>query len=1061
MIFYHLVVKNRDDAIKTIDEECKELYNLKLKVHNIINRKLNKEVNSVYLNADQGKLFGYLKVFIHNILEQLWVTPEIMYEILINANLKDIKNNFAPLVVNFFYDNILSSFYMENNLLYLLTLLLQNEISKLSDISEVNHFLENTICGYLLDQLFTQTDIQVFFKATLMKTIEKLEVFISNRKLDFDIYEKEKELIKFKESLIKKGKKVDKKFDEIYKKMLNYNLSESFNFSRDDLVDNKNQIDNETFLARYIPDLMKPDLETLIKKFKEEGNNKMITYLQMQINEIDKRKIPTLFSNKLFMKNLLGLEISSQVLSLYQNDFSQALIYVEDIIKNLITNLHLLPYSIKSLCKIISILIKKKFKNINEIQKNAYISRFFFGKLLLPILSNPATNALISEFIISENTLHNLKTITNIIVKMSSGTLYEDENPKDSYYTPFNWLLLDKMPDLLTFIESITKATLPTFIDSYINDKCAKDYKYSYFNENPDEIVTHISICYNVNNIVGLLENIEKNKEKIFQIVNDPKSLFNISFQKLYKEENIEKIKSVMIKTFEEETKENKEKEKEKERKIKSKNSIRKNKIKINYFLFTRRCVNDKYEQIFQINGKIEKNFHIKEITDPKTKEEVTNNIIIKVKNYISTSLYNYRVLEKTDFEEGSITDTLAIFKELKRSMKSSNFIVDNSIPTTWYVNALLNYLKKLPDDYKKNDYEKLFKELKTEINNSINMLDFQSLILFHNKLKFLVRTKKHYTKAKNLVINIDINQTIKNIVEEVIIPVEVCFKYTNKEKKFTIEKSKEKYLTEEKYFEGANGEQIMGTIEIFTKKFPNMVRYQLIQGIDLFEMLKNLDVPKKLNDYFEIIKNTIVKNKKLCSQEEYDKISEHLIEYIMTKLYEKLYPQEPSETDSLTFKKTVMLSWAQPHYFITKKNNYIYDSFLPDVISHFKQIHREKTPKKKMECISKIFVSINNVIKFNDVDGECGADDSTSIVTYSLVQAQPYYIYSDIKYVELFLGDKKFKIEGNQIAQLSSACSFLCEAKGKNFNIDEDEFNKKCQEAMNNPINDDEDEED
>ena len=236
------------------------------------------------------------------------------------------------------------------------------------------------------------------------------------------------------------------------------------------------------------------------------------------------------------------------------------------------------------------------------------------------------------------------------------------------------------------------------------------------------------------------------------------------------------------------------------------------------------------------------------------------------------------------------------------------------------------------------------------------------------------------------------------------------------------------------------------------------MVRYQLIEGENLFEMLETLGVPKKINDYFEIVRNAIIKSQ-IYTQHEYDRISEHLKEYVMTKLYDKLYPQEPTETDSLTFKKTVMLSWAPLNFFISKQHNYVYDSFLPDVISHFKQIHREKTPKKKMECISNIFVSINNVIKFNDSDGECGADDSTSIVTYSLVQSQPFYIYSDVKYVELFLGDKKIKIEGNQVAQLSSACNFLCQIKGADFKMDENEFNKKCQEAMNNPINDDEDE--
>ena len=91
------------------------------------------------------------------------------------------------------------------------------------------------------------------------------------------------------------------------------------------------------------------------------------------------------------------------------------------------------------------------------------------------------------------------------------------------------------------------------------------------------------------------------------------------------------------------------------------------------------------------------------------------------MKNYISNSLYNYRILEKNDFEEGTTNNTFQIFRELKRFMKSSNFIVDNSIPSIWYINSLLSYLKKLPPEYQENDCVKLYKELKNDINKSID----------------------------------------------------------------------------------------------------------------------------------------------------------------------------------------------------------------------------------------------------------------------------------------------------------------------------------------------------
>ena len=1012
----------------------------------MINRKLGLEDSPYCLKADQGKAFGYHKVFINNILEQLWKEPELIFYIILKCDIENIRDNLSSFIVNNFFDNILSSSYMEVNLLYLLALLLKDEVNQLNEIGDIDKFLSGTKCGFLFDQLFKQNDIQVFFKAILLKTVEKLEVLNSNRKIIFDVGLKEKELIKYKDNFKKenaqKGKKINKL--EIYKEIINNIIFENFSCNRMDLIDNlsASKIDHETFISKYIPDLGVKELNNRINECKDK-NDKIITYYKMQIEQIEKKENPNLFSNKSFMLNLQTLKLSVHVLSFYQTDFALIVAYIEEIFKNLIDNINLLPYSVKSLCKIISILITNKFPDINEIQKNAYISCFFFGKLLIPILSNPAVNALIGEFIISGNTLHNLNLISNIILKLTSGNLFQDNNFENDF-TPFNWFFLDKMSSLITFFGHITKVSLPDFIDKLVNDKLEKNYRFNYFVENPDEVVTLISICYNTDNLVTILECIENNKTEIFNMVNDDsRKLFSSSFQRLYKPENIEKIKSFGLEMP------------DLNKSVYNNLSINKDTPTMNYFLFTKRYVNDKYKILFDIDANLYQNFHLKEIEEPKNKDDINKNVIIKVKNYISNSLYNYRILEKNDFEEGTTNNTFQIFRELKRFMKSSNFIVDNSIPSIWYINSLLSYLKRLPPEYQENDYAKLYKELKEDIINNIENLDFQSLILFHSKLKYLSRATKHYKVAKKLVADIDINEVVKKIVEEVTLPVEVYFKYDDKEKKLKIEKSKLKLLNDNEYIEDPKRGLILKTIEVFTKKFPNLVRHQYFQGADFFEMLGEIELPKKLNNYFEIIEKDLVK-RRVVTQSDFNKLKNQLIEYVMNRLYEKIYPQEPSMDDSQVFKKCVMLSWAEPKYFINKKTNYVYDSFLPDVISHFKQIHSEKTPRKKMECIKSIFVLINNVIKFNDREGECGADDSTSILTYSLVQAQPFCIYSDLKFVELFYQEKMFKIEGNQLTQLLSACNLVCQLNGKSFNMDENEFMMKCQEVANNPNNDD-----
>ena len=63
------------------------------------------------------------------------------------------------------------------------------------------------------------------------------------------------------------------------------------------------------------------------------------------------------------------------------------------------------------------------------------------------------------------------------------------------------------------FYEEITKVELPLFIEKLINDELDEDYEYDFFKENPDEVVHHLSVCFNVDELHTLLEVMEKNKK--------------------------------------------------------------------------------------------------------------------------------------------------------------------------------------------------------------------------------------------------------------------------------------------------------------------------------------------------------------------------------------------------------------------------------------------------------------------------------------------------------------------------------------------------------------------
>ena len=103
----------------------------------------------------------------------------------------------------------------------------------------------------------------------------------------------------------------------------------------------------------------------------------------------------------------------------------------------------------------------------------------------------------------------------------------------------------------------------------------------------------------------------------------------------------------------------------------------------------------------------------------------------------------------KTDFEEGTTSNLINILKELKIFMKSSNFVIDGSIPSEWYINSLIEFLYKIPKEYTENSHSLLFDSIEKEVNESINTLDFEILSICLNKIKYICKNIIYYDNSK------------------------------------------------------------------------------------------------------------------------------------------------------------------------------------------------------------------------------------------------------------------------------------------------------------------------
>ena len=942
--------------------------------------------------------------------------------------------------MNNFYENILSSSFIEDNLMYVITMILTDEIQNIESPRDFDKFLDDTSCGYFLKELNFKMDVKNFYKIIMENLVESLENMSSSKIINFNVKKIQDDFIKMKESVEEKYQKTGEKSSIIDNDFFRLNFLSDFErelaktTNDDSFNDQIKSSKRKELFNSYLPDVTKDEIK---KKMEEnKGNEGMKEYCDQLIKQYEKDS--KIFSNDNFLANIFQSEVAKEVLALYQLDFFKVVKIIDELFSSLTNNMYLIPYSVKCICKIITILVKKKFKNLTILQRNILLSKFFFETLFLPAFKDPKFGSFINNFIISGATIQNLETISEIIHKLISFSFIKgDEDNGD--FTPFNRYFLNKMPKVFNFFENISKVKLPNFIEKIINGNPDKNIIYNYFNENEEEIIFHRSICFSLDNIVCLLNNMDACKDIIFR--DKSTNELKITFEKVFYS-NREIIQELEKKEEFEITQLGKKKKNKQEKKI------------LNFFLFNKLLINDKYKNLFKMNQD-KPNFSLKELDSTEKEEDIKKNNIIKVKNLLSGLLYNYRNLVKTDFDEGTTVNTNKILIELKKFMKSSNFVIDGSIPSEWYVDSLLECLKSLPPDLRNNDYENLYNTLINEVSNAMKNLDFETLSFCLGKVKFANRGKIYYENLKKEIIEIELNEKVQAIIENTIIPVTITM--NSKEKEIKIEKGKS--IKEIPFFDIFKGDseerKTCSTIESFGNKFPNieMARKNNFPETQLFEYEEELNLTEELNNYFNIIKEHLVKRMNYNeSQSEFETILNKIYDYIMEKIYEKIYPSEPFIEDNLIFAQCILVSWVEPQHLIKGRNNYIFDSFLPDVINYFEKIEKEKSPRKKLENMVNIFVSIENVVKFNGDNKDIGVDDQLPILNYAFIKAHPFPMYTNCKYMELFLGSKKYRLEGNYLTQLFTICKFIENLSAKDlFDVSEEKFKNNCSKCREN----------
>ena len=1065
-----IVIQIRDDFLSKIDVITWTYYLNKVKISEAIENKKTDSPLLYELSEVPSEVFSSESMYIEKMMLYIRSNQDILYRLLTSCKTSSSKATLSSFVVNFLYSNIFSSQSIEEELLLFLYRSLKFEIEKLNKTFEPECFLseeKGTINSYLLSNLIRNDDIKVYFNKILASTISKIDGQEENKLLTLDPLIITKNIQNQKSKKGSKSqlglndndlRKVFRARETISNDTFMTSDSENSHLSQEVAVlEGLSGMSKEMFFSTYIPDFGKDDIRTAMSK---QTNQQMNEYLFKQLSEL-KNKKETYFSNVDMINNVYQSKDATDVLDNFYINFSNIVDIISELFNNLCANIEIIPNSLRYISKIIALLIKKKFPSIVQVELNGFIAQFFFEKILKPIFTMADYSGLLKSTILLSNTKDNIKLIHKIIQKLVGGSFFNCN--KDPNFTILNRFFIQIMPKVLDFFEKLIDVELPPLIEKIVQNTAGEDcidncplflYQYDYFKENPEELLRDISICYNVEDILAILDIIKNNQKIMFAknpFTNEKEfNNFKMAYDKLIMNEHMRKL-------------------------IEVKNTDSKEKQK-RYVLIKKREHSKIFSEIMEYKNQ---HFQFQEIKTPKDDKEKEQNTMYKVKNALCKILFNFKSIPKKNFFGYKVNSTEDFLSALSKLAKITYCNLDTSVESDWFILSLKSHITKLPKKYLEDDYSLFYRELENDIKIVIDRIEGTSMGEVIDSLRLADNNMKLTEKNVRDLEQIELNNKIQTFLNTSVIESTMSFVQTKESSKFIIKSNKGSSNNKFKYLDDFLFEKkkdygvVCKNIFQFTKSFPHLEKIEHEHPGQLIEYEQKFEVPKALYSYFATVKSSIedfelffeeknkkkdkneeVKQKKVDKaqkkQEDKEKknyivmsVYEIVTNYIMNRIYDKVFPHEQDQNDYLIYQQCLKLSWVEPNNMVSIPNLNL-DNILPRTVGLIKEMDFEKSPEGKLRLVSKVIqIILNNSTYCLGSKIEGGMDDQVPMLIYVIIKAQPFRFSSNIDYLDLFLGGKDSGYgQGKQvIGMLQGIRDWILNVTCKKLGVTEQEF--------------------
>ena len=423
----------------------------------------------------------------------------------------------------------------------------------------------------------------------------------------------------------------------------------------------------------------------------------------------------------------------------------------------------------------------------------------------------------------------------------------------------------------------------------------------------------------------------------------------------------------------------------------------------------------------------------------------------------------------------------------------------ENNIPLTWYSLYIINNIEKIKGIYAKNDFQKLYDNLESEINLKIKKLrKLNNFLTINMSTKFILIDRKikifnqELENVKKTELSIKTLQFIENTKIKVCLTTindlnEISKNIKNFSKHFD-KNSKNKFVLvirqKQNEIECVHKENMDNR---YYQKEKSLIKKMHCKNINQFVLRfaeyheyifldivkENKENNNKINNENEINEQKI-KYRQISSKKVMEIFIKHLNEiikknnifedktnieqknalnmiknYILKNIYIKVYQNEFDIKDKQFRTLCKKLTWIEPENLNIQKA--VFDKrLLKKVEYHIKKMDELSNPDNILEQFGKGVQLINSMFDFMLNQKVVDPGKLLQLIIYGIINSRPKKMIFNINFIKYFM-DENQSLEniGYNLTSVQSSADYIQKLNGKQLNMEQQEFDKRCDECV------------